>query len=489
MLEQACNADLDRVSGNFVESIAIELGAGRSEANLVQSGMCNDPHVIRVGEVEKTYSTLVFEGRIVTEAFLEVGVPGAHITINTAARDKPLCEEMTYGNGSYRCKAIIESPASSTMSLTFKVSVQGQVIEQIVAVDSPSANGVQFVKQNFTAPVESFLHFTGRVTQNGAALADARIEISGPALILTRADAFGQYSVYVPVAEGMRDGAVFYRATAPDGKGYVEQQTTFEVGTSDITEIAFDLAVNPAADIPEEVPVASTKRTVTFRGRIANAVAPELSLAGIAVSIGAPDNFTPGTCNAVTNRDGDYSCTGTVERAEGFDVTVTATGFGTSARQTLQVSGNQVPSEGSSAVIEVADLSLSPTVLSISGVVGAPDEPAYADVTFTLVGVDGILTSKQLSTDFDGRYELSFIVPATADLTVLQLAYTVSTGMGELSEEVSLTALGANTLNVRTLDIEYVNRTIDFSGYVTNLYDETFKVPNVVIDISRVDTG
>jgi pimeloyl-ACP methyl ester carboxylesterase len=482
LLQRLCQVDPETLSKGFVESIAIELGAGRTENNLIASGLCQDQQVEQT-RPRTSYSKLEFEGNLTLSNVPEVGVSGASVTITSPTLgNEILCSGYTYSKGYYRCEVTFPTPSENTMVLEYTLLGRGEPIQRTITITTPAADGLQKERQDFVTTLPNVLHLVGTVRDtSGAIVPKARIQVTGPSQLLFEANDAGYYNQYVPLPEGVKTGNLFYQTVTAEGKGYGEISQGFTIADG-ITEITTDLEINLANKLPTVPPATVTSRTLILRGTVKHAAYPDFPLAGVSVKVSAPRFIEQGACSTVSDTNGNYECRTVLLTDQPFLAVVTAVGAGPEQRQTLDIAASEIPAKGST-LVKTVNLQLNPTLIDLSGTIGSGTETVVeASLELKVKAGNTTLVTQQVVTDAQGRYGARLIVNDKASLSELTLAYKITTATGSLAGTKTL-SVQPNVLNTLSQDLEYSRHVLRFTGKVVNEYDPLFGLAGVRVDV------
>ena len=489
LLQNTCGADLNAVDPTFVRSAAIELAAGRPAQNMVDSGICLDEHVAGAGQPDLALSGLTFEGRLSLAGLPEVDISGATVTIYSPTLGQNVCESASFQEGRYSCGASFFTPSSSSLALTYRITGRGQPVEFTTTVPTPAGGDWGVAERDFAVNVERVLHLTGRVTHpSGAAVADAKLRVSGPAYLQAQADASGNYDVYLPLPDGVSVGVLTLEATGEDLQGYAKLSENFVRPETGVISLARDLVLTPDAPPADDK---ANDRTVVFTGKVLNTLSGGVGVANVPVSVSAPGSIEDGRCETVSAVSGAYTCSALLTTTEGFSATVSGQGFGTGVATSVTLSAQDLPTAGASVSVE-RDLNVQPATLRLGGRV-LTDE-ANVDATVSVTVLDGPTTLATLTTaatgagDYDGHASLPDAAPA--QLT-LRYRATVVTPVGPvvLEQTVPVTNPGIGNVLEVGQDLVFAARQLLLTGRVVNTLVPRLAVPGAAVSVTNVATS
>ena len=498
LLRDTCEANLEAVDPTFVRSVAIELAAGRPAQHMVDSGICLDEHVDGAGEPEVLLSGLRLEGRLSLADHPEIDVPGASVTVYSPTLGLALCETATFGGGRYACGGSFSTPRASNLELVYRITGRGAPIEHRTTVPTPAGGEWASQSKDFQVSVERVLHLTGRVSYaSGAPVANAMLQVSGPAYLQAQADAFGFYDLYLPLPDGVTVGLLTLEATKEDSRGYAKRQENLLLEARGVTELERDLQLEP--DKQPEPGENANKRTLVFIGRImngyGNAGAGNIGAGGVPVTVSAPGYIEGDRCEAVTSSSGIYNgyftCSAPLLREEGFTATLTAHNFGGATTASITVTPDDLPAKGATTGKEVGDFTVRPTTLRVKGKVLVPGE-VDAQIVIEARAESRLVATIAADTSLSGEYDTFLSLPNDAPRD-LELSYkvTLKTPDGALDTTATKLIKNPGVVGVTEVnnDVTFAAHRLVFVGKVVNTLEPSVGVAQAKIDLVRVDTG
>ncbi len=498
LLRDTCDADLAAVDPTFVRSVAIELAAGRPAQHMVNSGICLDEHVDGAGEPEVLLSGLRLEGRLSLADHPEIDVPGASVTVYSPTLGLALCETATFKGGRYACGGSFSTPRASNLELVYRITGRGAPIEHRTTVPTPAGGVWASQSKDFQISVERVLHLTGRVSYaSGAPVANARLQVSGPAYLQAQADAFGFYDIYLPLPDGVTVGLLTLEATEEDSRGYAKRQENLILEARGVTELERDLQLEP--DKQPEPDENANKRTLVFIGRVMNGYGNtstgDVGAGGVPVTVSAPGYIEGDRCEAVTSSSGVYNgyftCSAPLLSEEGFTATLTAHNFGGATTASITVTPDDLPAKGATTGKEVGDFTVRPTTLRVKGKVLVPGE-VDAQVVIEARAENKLVATIAADTSLSGEYDTLLSLPNNAPRD-LELSYkvTLKTPDGALNTTATKLVEKPGVVGVMEVehDIAFATHRLVFVGKVVNTLEPSVGVAQAKVDLVRVDTG
>jgi hypothetical protein len=475
-----CQADLVAVGDVYIQTLALELAVGRSEKNLLAGGLCFEGRVANITP-PAPFIRVDVSGTVSLSNLPDARVAGATVLVSSPQIGR-VCEVATNEAGMYSCNVSVVPPNTAQIQLNYRVFGRGVVQERSVMVDTPINFAGAGVNQDFTTSVQRVLRLKGVVSGVGAA--KATVSVSGMAAGSVFAGADGAYELLVPLPDGVNAGRLTYEVVAEDRKA----QSAFNVnvdslalGVSDLTrDITLVSLAEPVSPVRSLAP---SPGKIIFSGLVLNDLVANTALPGAKVSIRAVGAITGDVCETFTQVGGGYLCYADVKATQPFKVLVSVSGFG--AFTPIEVDVPVIPVAGSDLRLELPSLKLRPTTLKLEGLVrgGGRDLPK-ADLRIVARTASWSREFIGLSRE-DGRYLAYIAVPESVVAPII-LDYSAKALGVEAKETRQVDSLNPGVLNPRVQDLIVEQRTVVFSGKVSNQLVPDAPVAFAKVTIKRV---
>jgi outer membrane protein assembly factor BamB len=491
LLTNTCKADITKISNTFILEQAFELAAGRTENNLVATGLCYDPSIFRIINPEPATSTLALTGHISVVGQPTVSVPGATVIISSTTLGQEICRDVTDSNGSYSCQAGFATPSAAQLGLHYQVSGRGTALNVDHSIATPVSSRVTEQTQNFEVSLQRVLNLTGVVTDDKDAPApNASVQVAGFDTVAGTTDSDGKYSLFLPLPDGISLGQLEYDAIGAGLNSRAKFTASFNAGALGMVEVKRNLKLEsavipppPSKDVIQAVEPQT--RQITFTGQIVNALSGGEGWGDVKISIAAVGKIADDKCETKSMvGNGSFKCTVTLLNDAPFTATFNASGFGSVGTTELPIIAANIPALGAKSVIELGKLEVKPTTLHLTGVLSAATKPLPEASVAIEIRDDGTFSeSHTLTTDANGKYDAQLTLPdrASSNLTV---KFT-STYQGVESRQIVSKTLTPNTINDLVTNLEIGNRTAAFTGKVSNSLVAGLAVPNATVTITR----
>lgn len=271
-LIQSCSASIDAVDPRFTASVALELAAGRTERNLIASGLCYDRNVENANRPDVSLIGMRFDGTVHLADQPAIPVTGARIVIRAReAGNLVLCDTTSFDNGQYSCgrSNYAEDYAGRTsVTLDYEITGRGEPVTLSRQVTLPVPGTTLATQQDLALSPRNVLHLTGLLSgPDTQPLAHGRVRITGAGSVEVEADANGFYQAYLALPDSMVTGQLRYEATDAAFQTYTTSERVFNLTTDGIHPINQDLQVQfgqGPAIYPQE------QRTLVFTGKVKN---------------------------------------------------------------------------------------------------------------------------------------------------------------------------------------------------------------------------
>jgi hypothetical protein len=490
LLQNTCKADLTKVGAPYITALALELAAGRTERNLIKTGICFDPRVFRIGEQPPAQIGLAFMGDVTLSAPKDIGVIGANVSISSPQLGQ-LCETQTHFGGKYYCAKWLDAPnVISPVTVNYRITGRGAPIEFTRQV-TPIKNDTVVTQEKFSTSVKRILRLSGTIySPQGSIENNVHMGISGFGDAIFSTDNDGKYHAFVPLPDGVTSGQLQYRVTVytsmPTDINPVPIWSTnfsffFEAPNVGITDFTRDLkgqvTQNPVDAI---VSIAPKPSSFIVTGRVISAVDNATPLYLTKVLLSAPDAIQGGICETITDTTGKFSCSVQPIKKTDFSMQVTTSGYGAPMTSTQNIGFEAAQNGG----IDLGDLKLTPSRVRVAGVVtGAGQKLKNADVSVTLKSNGGSVVA-QAKTDEEGRYFAEWFLKSdfVAPISIIVEAKSDSLVAQEIS---NLATLEVGALNLTTQNVDISAKNVVFTGKVTNALVAGAGVAGATVVVTR----
>lgn len=496
LLTETCGvseARLSEIESAFLEQLAYELAAGRTERNMIASGLCTDASLLP--ETELDYSSLLLTGRVTVEGRPDVGIVGARVRIVHRQSSRVLCDMVTLSDGRYGCGVAIKSSelaSSPTMTLDYRVRVMGDERTSSVELPTPEPNTRLTQQQDFESAVAVVLDVRGRVRDaQGVPMDRTLVRLSTPLPMNALTNERGEYQRYVVLPEGMRRATVRLQALSPDGRQSGTAEADVVAPGPGIQTVTLDVDM---LQQPGSLPPLQSVPTVRVYGTLRNTYLlqePRLSagLQGTTVRILRRGTSEELCTVLVSNSDGRWECAFRLPEGHAgpLELVVGADGLPSATRE-LSLAEGELPSPGQ-VIFRTVELTAAPTTLIIEGRATTPSGAALGGVEINFETLAGLRQSARTSSD--GSYRTALSLPFETEFS------------GPLAGKAAL--LGAESggrLEVRTTDVvriparavQLLARNFTFtsgvavlSGRVLNALVEDAPLPGALVRIMTSD--
>jgi hypothetical protein len=414
-----------QVPDDFIASVALELAAGRSAHNMIESGLCQDGRVLPATQTALVAFTLT--GSATLQDRPDLPVSGALVRIVAREPGRLLCQTTTLSDGSYGCALTDLADGYQgfdTIHLDYTFTGRGPLQTATEAISPPAPNGaITSVRHDFSAPVANLLSISGTITDpQSVPLGGALMRMTSPAIFEARADSSGAYSVLVALPDGVTHGVIAMAVFAADFSTTTTASQPFTLDGPGIHSIPLDIQTQA---LPGSLPPLPTLRRVLVTGKVTDQLAAQqdgsvVALGGVPVSV-TSTAFSSGCEFVITQTDGSYQCTAILKDASAFTVKVGTQLPGPAA--TLTVTADQVPLLGDQLTL-TQDLSVSPATLVLTGVVDTANGP-IAGATVDVTASSG--EAAHAVTASDGSYRAYLALKSAGEASPL-LNYAISLG-------------------------------------------------------------
>lgn len=432
--DQASNVDSD-----FVAEIALELAAGRSAHNLVESGLCQDPSVAPPSETALVAFNLTGTATLASRP--DIPVAAALVTIVAREPGKLLCQTTTQSDGRYGC-SLTDFPDGyagfDTIHLDYTFSGRGPIQTATETISPPVPDGpATSVNHDFSAQVQNVLLISGTVLDpRSVPLGGALLRLNAPELYETRTDPTGAYTMVLALPDGVTHGVLQLDAFAADSSSTASASHPFTLDGPGIHSVALDVQMQAT---PGTLPPFATLRRVLVTGTVTDELAAQqdgsvVPLGNLRVNVSSAAFGAGSTCGSVfTAADGSYQCIAIVGDGNPFTVTVGTQLPGQTA--TLNVTADAVPQLGQMTTL-TQDLSVSPATLLLSGTVDTA-QGAIARAAVDVTASSG--ETAHAVTGADGAYSVYLPLKAPGAQSPL-LTYAFSLGGSAVTVQQAVNA-------------------------------------------------
>ncbi|HYF64640.1 MAG TPA: carboxypeptidase-like regulatory domain-containing protein, partial [Herpetosiphonaceae bacterium] len=456
----------DRASG----TLTYQLRAGTAR------GAVPVPYAAPTGQVTTVTKDILFTSREVTFSGVvrnayapAMTVAGARVAISSPVLGD-LCSATSLADGAYACSLQVLNPES--FPVAYEVVGDWGSGAFAGAVGAGSVGGSSALAKDL-ALRPTTLRLSGTVTDAaGAPLAGAVVKASG-ANVVASTEAVsaegGAYEIYVMIRAGIELETIEYRLTFGAQSVRNRQAYRFEAGA--LTSVAADLTF--------------AVRSFTFKGRVANGLAPEMALKPVRVEIASPT--LGGLCSVMSQAgNGFYTCTVEVNTRDPFTVTYGLSGDWGSEAVSHAIAS--LPPLGGAATVE-QDLDIHPTTLIVRGTVsdnaGAPlAGVASSVVTSTLIS--GLNQNLAAQTDATGAYTLP--IALRQNVAAGDLAMQFRRGTLVVGSSAAFAAAAGAATEIRR-DATIAERQLSFRGTVANVLAGGVAVGAGAVEISSPELG
>ncbi|HZH78402.1 MAG TPA: hypothetical protein VEY88_20405, partial [Archangium sp.] len=493
LLSTTCGLNDTAVAGldaTFLEQLAYELAAGRTEKNLVASGLCGDGQL--VPPENQRFISFNFNGKVTAAGRPDIGVGGVRVRIVARELNEVLCDMVTLDDGRYGCgRGQYASAYASLPSVTLEYIVSGRGPERTatVVLPTPTPDSNITLARDFEATVAAMLDVRGRVKDIAGVPANralVRFELPFPATVRTNAQ--GEFQHYIALPDGLRGGTLRLKAVSEEGAYSGSASASFDIAGAGIHPLTLNLDLgNEPGTLPPLYLVPHVNITGTLRNLLVQqAYGQAAPILGTVVRVrqkGAPESLCTTT---VSDAAGKWDCGFIVPRGHTGPLLLEVVADGLpSATRELSLAQNEFPGPGQ-VVVRTLNLTATPTTLVLEGRATRPDSTGLGHVEVRFQALDG--TQRTVRTATDGTYraflsfphETAFSGPVAAVARVLG---TEDVGVLEV-RATDVTQVPAGTLKPLTRDFLFATGTAVLAGRVLNALAEDAPVAGALVRVS-----